>query len=172
MTTIDGHSCGRFREDEQAKFARAKRDLLRYTHYHNRFKAHKDSLKLESKLRKETLDKISVLEERETSFMDYSWIVEALNRLSRSRQIIANSYAFAYYMFGEDDLLKSGLTKREREIKQNLFEDQQQQLEANIERLSLVLEGRFHEFSVEKITDLRLSTINASKVVDDLCRKL
>jgi ariadne-1 len=37
-------------------------------------------------------------------------------------------------MFG-DKLFKEEMSEAEREIKQNLFEDQQQQLEANVERL-------------------------------------
>lgn len=144
---------------------------MRYIHYHNRFKAHKDSMKLESKLKQTIGMKISSLEERESTCKDFSWAAKALYRLFRSRQIISSSYPFAYYMFG-DDLSKSRMTKREREIKQNLFEDQQQQLEANTERLSKLIEDQFDKLSDDKLMDLRMTTIAVSYVVDNLCRKL
>lgn len=144
---------------------------MRYIHYHNRFKAHKDSMKLESKLKQTIGRKISSLEERESTCKDFSWAAKALYRLFRSRQIISYSYPFAYYMFG-DDLLKSRMTKRERDIKQHLFEDQQQQLEANTERLSKLIEDRFDELSDDRLMDLRMTTIAVSNVVDNLCRKL
>lgn len=140
-------------------------------HYHNRFKAHKDSLKLESKLKETIGKKISSLEEIESTSKDYSWVAKALYRLFRSRSIISYSYPFAYYMFG-DNLLKSRMKKKEIRIKQNLFEDQQQQLEANIEKLSSLIEEPFDQFSLDKVMELRTKTINLSKVVDNLCRKL
>lgn len=140
-------------------------------HYHNRFKAHKDSLKLESKLKETIGKKISSLEEIESTSKDYSWVTKALYRLFRSRLIISYSYPFAYYMFG-DNLLKSRMKTKEIRIKQNLFEDQQQQLEANIEKLSSLIEEPFDKFSLDKVMELRTKTINLSKVVDNLCRKL
>ncbi|KAH8497694.1 hypothetical protein H0E87_017322 [Populus deltoides] len=70
---IAGHSCGRYKEDREKQTERAKRDLYRYMHYHNRFKAHTDSFKLESKLKESILDKVSVAEERELRLKDFSW---------------------------------------------------------------------------------------------------
>ena len=61
-TSIDGHSCGRYKEETKVKTERAKKDLFRYIHYHNRYKAHMDSLNLETKLQTTMQEKISVLE--------------------------------------------------------------------------------------------------------------
>lgn len=143
---------------------------MRYIHYYNRYKAHKDSFKLESRLKETMQAKISNLEEKESTCRDFSWVSNGLYRLFRSRQIISYSYPFAYYMFG--DLIENGLTKKEREIKQNLFEDQQQQLEANIERLSSFIEEPFDQFSDDKVKELRMKIIGLSVVVDNLCSKL
>ncbi|BBG94949.1 RING/U-box superfamily protein, partial [Prunus dulcis] len=168
--SIAGHSCGRFKEDEDMKLELAKRDLFRYTHYFNRYQAHTDSLKLESTLNKSIQEKISRLEEKELTFKDLSWATKALYRLFRSRQIISYSYPFAYHMFG--DLFENEMTAEERTIKQNLFEDQQQQLEANMEKLSLFTEEPFHEYKHEQIMELRMRILNLSTLTDKLCEKL
>lgn len=168
--SIAGHSCGRFKEDEDMKLELAKRDLFRYTHYFNRYQAHTDSFKLESTLKKSIQEKISRLEEKELMFKDLSWATKALYRLFRSRQIISYSYPFAYHMFG--DLFENEMTAEERTIKQNLFEDQQQQLEANMEKLSLFTEEPFHEYGHEQIMELRMRILNLSTLTDKLCEKL
>ncbi|KAL5558112.1 hypothetical protein UlMin_034323 [Ulmus minor] len=170
-TTISGHSCGRYKEDEMVKTERAKRDLFRYMHYHNRYKAHKDSLKLESKLKETIQAKIFLLEERESSSKDFSWLTNGLKRLFRSRSILSYSYPFAYYMFG-GDLFRDEMTKQERERKQNLFEDQQQQFEAQVERFSSFFEEPFHELSVDDLMEVRMKIINMSVVTDKLCKEL
>lgn len=121
---------------------------------------------------KETIqDKVNILEERETSSKDFSWITNGLNRLFRSRRVLSYSYPFAYYMFG-DDIFTNEMKKEEREIKQNLFEDQQQQFEANIEKLSLFFEEKFHLYTEDEIKDLRLRVIALSVTTDNLCRNL
>ncbi|KAK4401581.1 putative E3 ubiquitin-protein ligase ARI1 [Sesamum angolense] len=142
---IANHSCGRYKEDGEKKAERAKRDLYRYMHYHNRYKAHTDSFKQESRLRETIKEKVSHLEARDSKLRDFSWITNGLCRLFRSRRALSYSYPFAFYMFGED-LFKDEMTKKESEIKQHLFEDQQQQLEANVEKLSKFLEEPFDEY--------------------------
>ncbi|XP_068313601.1 probable E3 ubiquitin-protein ligase ARI2 [Pyrus communis] len=168
---IADHSCGRFKEDEETKLEQAKRDLFRYTHYFNRYQAHIDSLKLEATLKQSIQEKISHLEERESTYRDMSWATNALYRLFRSRQIISYSYPFAYYMFSED-ICKNEMTAEERTIKQNLFEDQQQQLEANMERLSLFIEEPFDEYSPDEIMELKMGILDLSTLTDNLCAKL
>ncbi|KAM5564783.1 putative E3 ubiquitin-protein ligase ARI1 [Rosa sericea] len=168
--SIAGHECGRFKEDEETDLEQTKKDLFRYTHYFNRFQAHKDSLKLEATLKKSVQRKITYLEENLSSSKDYSWTTDALNRLFRSRRIIAYSYPFAYHMFG--DLFKKEMTLEQRTIKQNLFEDQQQQLEASMEKLSMFTEEPFDHYSEEKLHDLKLRMMNLSTLVDKLCLKL
>lgn len=170
-SSIAGHSCGRYKEDKGKKSERAKRDLYRYMHYHNRYKAHTDSLKLESKLKETIREKVSILEEKESTIKDFSWVTNGLYRLFRSRQVLSYSYPFAYYMFS-DDLFKDEMTKKEREIKQHLFEDQQQQLEENVEKLSKFIEEPFDEYSVDKILEIRMQVINLSVITDNLCKKI
>ncbi|KAL1215756.1 putative E3 ubiquitin-protein ligase ARI1 [Cardamine amara subsp. amara] len=169
--SIAGHSCGRYQDDKEKQMERAKRDLDRYTHYHHRYKAHTDSSKLEDKHRETILKKVSNSEKRGLKLKDFSWVTNGLNRLFRSRRILSYSYAFAYYMFG-DELFKDEMSPEEREIKKNLFEDQQQQLEGNVERLSQCLEEPFDEFSDDKVMAIRIQIINLSVAVDTLCKKM
>ncbi|XP_043807374.1 probable E3 ubiquitin-protein ligase ARI1 isoform X3 [Manihot esculenta] len=168
---ISGHSCGRYKEDGENNLERAKRDLYRYMHYHIRYKAHTDSFKLESKLKETILEKVSISEERESRIRDFSWVNNGLYRLFRSRRVLSYSYPFAFYMFG-DELFKDEMTIEERELKQNLFEDQQQQLESNVEKLSKFLEEPFDQYTDEKVMEIRMQVINLSTITDNLCKKM
>ena len=117
------------------------------------------------------LEKISVLESREWVTKDYSWVLNGLNRLFRSRRILSYSYPFAFYMFG-DEIFSDEMSKEEREIKRNLFEDQQQQLECNVEKLSKSLTVAFDQLSENEVLAARMDIINFSVLVDRLCHKM
>jgi len=169
-TSIEGHSCGRYKEDREKESEKAKRDLKRYIHYQSRWKAHMDSLKLESKQRETLEATISDLERKESGVKDYSWLTNGLQRLFRARRALSYSYPFAFHMFG-DDLFKDEMTTSEKEMKQNLFEDQQQQLERKVESLSKFIEGPLEQ-SENRLMDIRMQVINLSVLTDTLCRKM
>lgn len=170
-TSIDNHTCGRYKEESEQNAERAKRDLDRYIHYHSRYKGHMDSLKQESKLRDTIKRKISISEARDSGVGDYSWATNGLYRLFRSRRHLAHSYPFAFCMFS-DDFFKGEMEKKEREIKQNLFEDQQQQFESNVEKLSKFLEEPFDEYHEDKLRETKMQIINLSAITDTFCRKM
>uniref|UniRef100_A0A2N9J2Z0 Ariadne domain-containing protein n=1 Tax=Fagus sylvatica TaxID=28930 RepID=A0A2N9J2Z0_FAGSY len=170
-SSINGHSCGRFKAEREKKSERAKRDHYRYMHYFNRYRAHTDSFKKESKLKEIIQERVSITEERDSRLRDFSWVNNGLLRLFRSRRVLSYSYPFAFYMFG-DELFNDEMTKEEREIKQHLFEDQQQQLEANVEKLSKFLEEPFDQYSEDKVMEIRMQVINLSVITDTLCQKL
>lgn len=140
-------------------------------HYHNRYKAHTDSFKLESKLKDTIKEKVSNSEAKESTLRDFSWVTNGLCRLFRSRRVLSYSYPFAFYMFG-DDLFNDEMTRQEREIKQHLFEDQQQQLEENVEKLSKFIEEPFDQYEEDKVRDIRMQVINLSVITDNLCKKM
>ncbi|KZV52653.1 hypothetical protein F511_07046 [Dorcoceras hygrometricum] len=168
---IANHSCGRYKEDTEKNAERAKRDLYRYMHYHNRYKAHTDSFKQESRLKETIKEKVSSLEARDSNLRDFSWVMNGLYRLFRSRRALSYSYPFAFYMFG-DELFKDEMTNCKREIKQHLFEDQQQQLESNVEKLSKFLEEPFDEYTEEQVMQIRMQVLNLSVITDNLCKKM
>ncbi|XP_058220919.1 probable E3 ubiquitin-protein ligase ARI1 isoform X1 [Rhododendron vialii] len=169
--SIQNHSCGRYTEEQEKNLELAKKYLWRYIHYHNRYKAHSDSLKAEVQLKEKIYVKISKLETGESASQDLKWVENGLYTLFRSRRALSYSYPFAYYMFGHE-LFQNEMTEEEREIKQNLFEDQQQQFEANVEKLSMVLEEPFEEYTEDKVTETRMKVLNLSYLVDNLCRTL
>eukprot|EP00253_Pinus_taeda_P018669 PITA_18669 len=168
QTSIEGHSCGRYKEDEGKDIEKAARDLKRYTHYYSRWKAHKDSLELETKQRKLLEENILDFESKESRVSDYRWLLNTLERLFTSRRALAYSYAFAFHMFG-DDILRHILTPTQKEMKQNLFEDQQQQLEGTVERLSKIIEGPSDQLSVMAN---RTQVMDLTCVVDTMCRRM
>lgn len=131
-----------------------------------------DSLKLEAKQKEVVQEKIAKLEASESLVKDYSWLTNGLQRLFRARKALSFSYAFAYFMFG-NDLFKDEITPEKNTINQHLFEDQQQQLEGTIERLSKAIETPF-EFNVDdsQVAEIRLQVINLSALTDTLCRKM
>ncbi|KAI8016239.1 putative E3 ubiquitin-protein ligase ARI1 [Camellia lanceoleosa] len=141
---INGHSCGRYKEDREKNAERAKRDLYQ---------------------------KVSNSEKKDLRLRDFSWVTNGLYRLFRSRRVLSYSYPFAFYMFG-DDLFKDEMTMEEREIKQHLFEDQQQQLEANVEKLSKFIEEPFDQYDEDKVMEIRMHVINLCVITDNLCKKM
>ncbi|KAF5806589.1 putative transcription factor C2H2 family [Helianthus annuus] len=167
-TSIHGHTC---EEEHMAKAARAKSDSLRYMHHLDRFKAHIDSLKAETALKKKLQSKILSMEARDKQIVDYSWVTNGAERLVISRRILSYSYPFAYFMFG-DVFVSEQMTKDKRIIKQNLFEQQQQQVESHIEKLSLFLAEPFDEYPEDKFKESKMKIITLTGVMDRLCKNL
>lgn len=168
---IDGHSCGRFKLDQVKTTEHALQDHYRYMHYHNRYKAHTESMEKENNLKKSIQHKIAISKMKFNRMKDFTWVTNGLSRLFRSRRVLSYSYPFAYYMFG-DDLFKDEMTHEEREIKQNLFEDQQQQLESNVEKLSLFLDENFYSSSEDEVLFTMRNVVNLSSVVDNICKQM
>ncbi|CAI9093641.1 OLC1v1029190C1 [Oldenlandia corymbosa var. corymbosa] len=170
---IRDHTCGSYKEDDKTKIEKAKREIFQCTHYYNRYKAHRDSLKLETELKNRVQEKIAILEAKKkiTSSNDLGWAKDGFSRLFRSRKIISYLYPFAFYLFG-NNLFKDGWMKKQRELKQNLFKEQQQQLEAMTERLSLFLEEPFVGYSGDKLSEIRRKIIDLSEATDNYCRRL
>lgn len=55
--------------------------------------------------------------------------MQALDQLFEARRILGYTYAFAFYMFG-NSIFKEEISPEQNSINQNLFEDQQQQMES------------------------------------------
>lgn len=85
--------------------------------------------------RSELLKRIDELVENGVESRDYSWLVKAMDQLKIARGVLAHSYVFAYYFFG-NEMYKDDFTTEDNQRNQNLFEDQQQMLESVVEKLS------------------------------------
>ncbi|KAF8049614.1 hypothetical protein N665_2169s0004 [Sinapis alba] len=171
-TTIDGHSCGKFKEDKVKKVEVAKRDLERYTHYYHQYRSHTDSSKQEYKLREIVREKVASLSDKiNSSEHNMNWASHGADLLFRSRRILSYTYAFAFYMFGEE-LFKDEMSDEEREMKKNLFENLQQQLIGYIESLSKKLNQPFDDYSSDELNEMRDETIRFCLVIDKLCKEM
>ncbi|CAN4105277.1 unnamed protein product [Withania somnifera] len=170
-SSIRGHTCGSFKEGEQEKTTNVRNDLLRYTHHYERHMVHRDSLKLEATMKQKLHAEVLKLEARELQSKDFSWAENGLYRLLQSRRILSCSYPVLFYVFGQV-LFKNVMTQKEREIKKNLFENLQQQLKINVERLSMFLEEPFAAYPEDKVLETRMKIITLSTVTDNLCEKL
>ena len=58
-------------------------------------------------------------------------LMQALEQLFHARRILGYSYVFAFYMFG-NDMFRDEVSPAQNAVNQNLFEDQQQQLEGEV----------------------------------------
>ena len=58
-------------------------------------------------------------------------VVQAQEQLFCARRILGNSYVAAYYFYG-NDMFADEISPEQNELNQNLFEDQQQQLEMEV----------------------------------------
>ncbi|PWA93821.1 RING/U-box superfamily protein [Artemisia annua] len=103
----------------------------------------------------------------ELPLRDFIWVTNGLYRLFRSRWTLSYSYHFAFYMFGHK-VFNDEMTKEDLEIKQHLFEEQQQHLTTNVEKLSKFIEEPFDSFTQDKIMEIRMQVINLY-VITDIC---
>lgn len=156
---IEGHSCGRYKDEMDRKIDEAQRNHKRYMHYFERFKQHSDSHSKEKTKRVELLKRIDSQVETGTHVRDYGWLVRALDQLRVARGVLANSYAFAYFFFG-NDLYREDFSVEENQRNQNLFEDAQSMLEAEVERLSGLVEKCSESLTMDP--QERVKVINSS----------
>ncbi|CAN6447671.1 unnamed protein product [Victoria cruziana] len=167
---IEGHSCGSYKASLEKKGESTRQYPGRFWHYYSRYKAHMDSLNLETKLKESEQNNILTSENKVLGVNDYYWLRNGFDRLLRSRHILSRSYAFAFCMFVE--LYKVELSEEEIDMKKNLFEEQQQQLESMVERLSELIAKPFDGLPSENVREIRMHIINLSAIVDNLCRKM
>jgi hypothetical protein len=75
-------------------------------------------------------------------------------------------------MFG-NDLFKDDISVEQNLINQNLFEDQQQQLEETVERLAKLVEVPLVLHTNDShVREMRLQVINLTHLTDTLCRRM
>ncbi|CAL4943261.1 unnamed protein product [Urochloa decumbens] len=176
-TSIAGHSCNRYKEESGGKTADTSREQMqRYKHYYDRFKIHSDSCGVEKQKLGPTLkERVMLLEadlQRPLSIRDGDWLIRAHRRLLVSRQVLSRSYVFAYYMFG-GDLRMQPRVRAGLGVAKNLFEDQQEQLEQHVERLSELLAGADVVVMPEaEIVQAKQKAVTFVKTVERLCGEM
>ncbi|XP_015629588.1 probable E3 ubiquitin-protein ligase ARI1 [Oryza sativa Japonica Group] len=147
-TSIDGHSCNRYDDAaEKRKVDGARRKVLRYAHYYERYKAHGDSRRAEAEKLGPAIEARArrLREDPDPATAPASGdaaeaLAAAHRALLASRDVLSRSYAFAYHMFGgEERTLKAAAPESEVATAQALFEDHQEMAERHVEKLSGLL---------------------------------
>lgn len=166
--SIEGHSCGRWKAelDRQASAAAIKHK--RFMHYFGRAKAHGESMVKEHTKCVAWLKNLEDKSHEVREEHDYNWLRKACGTLQTARRILANTYVFAYFFFG-NELFQEDFTPEENGRNQSLFEDQQQMLEFEVERLSALVEK--YDAKEDPSFD-RLGVINSSVSIDQRIIKL
>jgi len=176
-TSIAGHSCNRYKEVTRGKTKDTSREQMqRYKHYYDRFKIHGDSYGVEKqKLGPTVLERVRLLEadlKRPLTIRDGDWLIRAHRRLLVSRQVLSRSYVFAYYMFG-GELRMQPAGRAGLAVARNLFEDQQEQLEQHVERLSELIAGADAVAMPEaEIVQAKQKAVTLVKTVERLCGEM
>lgn len=158
-TSIANHSCGRFKDELDARMSEAARNHKRYMFYFERFKNHADSIKKEKANRAKLLSRIAASEHDGVEARDYGWLVGALDQLRTARRVLCNSYAFAYFFFG-GAMFAEDFTEEQNAVNRNLFEDNQEMLAQEVERLSGLADRAGETLSLD--SELRYAVINSS----------
>ncbi|XP_047088050.1 probable E3 ubiquitin-protein ligase ARI1 [Lolium rigidum] len=171
------HNCNRYDEKTVASYDAIRRQMLRFTHYCDRFNVHAASRKGEQEgtLWPSILKRILQLESAPNVRplnRDASWLARAYHALLASRLVLSRSYAFAYYMFG-DEVRTRPADRASLAMGKELFENQQEQLERNAERLSKVLATEAPTVLEEdQVVRTMQETVNLAKIVDSHCREM
>ncbi|KAJ4788092.1 RING/U-box superfamily protein [Rhynchospora pubera] len=173
------HSCNRFTKAKQKSVVELKgttsQDFCRYMHYYERYRSHNDSLGMDALLQRRLQNKRGLLslslsaQPTDRLNGDENWLLSGVQKLLLSRRVLTYTYPFAFYMFGDE---LAGNNLQNKDIRQNLFEIQQQQLELCVEKLAMELLRDFDKVSPGEVADIRLRVISLSRLLDQCCRKM
>jgi ariadne-1 len=173
---LAGHTCNRYDEKKAASYDAIRRQMMRYNHYCDRFNVHLNSRKVEEDTLWQSIHK-RVLQLESSVLIpgllrDASWLARAHRSLLMSRLVLSRSYAFAYYMFG-DEVRTEPSERANLAMAKELFENQQEQLECNAERLSKVLAAEAAPvLAEEEVRRTMGKTANLSDIVNTHCREM
>jgi len=123
-------------------------EMERFLFFSNRYENHINSLKLEDKLSQKVDEVLGALcDQAILTRAEFPAVKKAVQYLHRCRRTLAYTYAFAYALRKNNQVL--------------IFEDNQKDLEMATENLSDILERRFQVDCAE--TDIKLQIINQSQ---------
>lgn len=169
MKDWNGHTnCNRYAKSEDGAVKAARSEILRYTHYFERFIAHENAQKATFNALADKINTVAACfaADRNFSTKDVEFLIEAVQQIGRCRRFLKWTYAFAYF-------------KDMNASKQQLFEFHQAQMEGTLERLSDVVENTFwdqfldpHQLSHRPFYDIRQQTISLTDVVRDFFESL
>ncbi|ODV90915.1 hypothetical protein CANCADRAFT_113366 [Tortispora caseinolytica NRRL Y-17796] len=143
------YNCSRYDEksgqearDQQAK---SKASLERYLHYYNRYANHLESARLDKKLYLRTQKKMTDLQNSTSmTWIEVQYLANASDVLQHCRRTLMWTYAFAFYL--------------ERNNNTHIFENNQQDLELAVEKLSEMFERNTSELATKRLELLDMTS--------------
>lgn len=128
-------------DDHEQRRKKAKKYIMRYAHYYERWAANESSYKkalLDLRHWEENkIEKLDVLKEK-YGIYDIDFIIEAWSQIVECRRILKWTYAYGYYLFEEEA------------VKKNFFEYLQGQAETGLERLHSYAEKEVKFFYISE----------------------
>jgi hypothetical protein len=161
---LQGHECGRYKAE--ATDGHSLESMRRFMFYHKRWAVHDDSRCKEQELVERIELRVQSLLAARGQPAEMRLAVrieEALIRLVECRRILAHSYIFCYYAFGDDVKLNHGLSLAQVAIGQPLFEDFQQALESRLEILSALMDKVGNAGDVDADEVLAITKVRAGQ---------
>lgn len=179
-SSIKGHSCNRFDEEEERKVSDAQRELRRYEHYFKRFQGHDMSYRSE---RDKLGPALAAMATKKLELQDSVLFRDAARSLDDShhtllvcRQVLSRSFVLAYYMFDEADArarLPAGSTSLARA--QQLFQNYQERVGEQVEELSKLLDttSKLPEEELDReFLQAKQKALNYAAVIETHCGKM
>lgn len=123
-----GPACSKYSpgKGEVVAQEQARAELARFLHYCNRYLNHQQSLKFENKLHESVQEKMRSMQHYKMSWIEVQFLKKAVDILCACRQSLMYTYVFAFYLKPSNH--------------QEMFENNQRDLEAATESLSEYLE--------------------------------
>ena len=143
-----GHSCNVYdasdpKESKNSETARAKGELERYVHYHDRFRSHQQgqTFALEKSAEWRAL---SIRRDRRVTLQDAELLISSNSLLVQCRRALKYTYSYGYFTFSYGDT----------SIQKERFEYHQKMLEGYTERLSGQTETELSKMDRQEVTNL------------------
>eukprot|EP01125_Pyxidicula_operculata_P015443 TRINITY_DN523_c2_g3_i1.p1 TRINITY_DN523_c2_g3~~TRINITY_DN523_c2_g3_i1.p1 ORF type:complete len:898 (+),score=199.16 TRINITY_DN523_c2_g3_i1:179-2872(+) len=167
--SIAGHQCGRYVPKNKDIYDTGGKEMeqemaRRFEFYQQRSNAHLQSAELEEKLipliKKKIYNLMSNVDQYCPDFY-YNWLQHALEKLSTCRRILSWSYIFCFCLFDRE--IFKDFSLKTVQMKTQLFEDYQQQMESVVEKLSKILETKEDFVDVEFCKQVQRLTVEVDK---------
>ncbi|OQV19278.1 E3 ubiquitin-protein ligase ARIH1 [Hypsibius exemplaris] len=140
------HGCNKYEEKADTNSRRAV--LERYLFYDTRYNVHEQSLKLETKLIGSVESRMEEMVTHGKTWVEVQFLRKAVESLNRCRRTLMYTYAFAFHL--------------QRNAQQELFEQNQADLEQATEKLSGFLERQIDDSaSVLDVDEMRRNILDS-----------
>ena len=161
--SISNHQCGRWKDELEKNIDEAAFQHKRYMHYFTRWNGHRDSLRREIAAKEKTITQLKNWSDAlQRPVVEYNSLIGTVTVLTNARRVLSNSYVFAFFLCGKN-WYADEVHPEQTSFNQPLFEDMQQQIEAEVERLSKLLSTA--ELEPDQVREHLVEVLNCARMV-------